>query len=325
MLGEAGVRYLALSATPLSLRPARLLRFVRTFRASVREARAVMQRENAGHIVALGGFVAAPVVKAAQSMGLPILLVNLDAPPGKANRWMARRCDRVVSAIDLPMLPDFASQVVGLPVRSRALAPASQRECRLRLGLDPDRPLLLITGASQGATSINALAMRLASHHPALLDGWQILHLSGHGVDGPLRQAYGDAAIHATVLPFLHEMGLAWGAADLAISRAGANSVAEVVCNAVPTLFLPYPHHKDMHQKNNAQALVDAGAAAMETDLIDPAANAAALTPTLQSLMRDGARRQTMRDALRSRTVPDAALAIARMLAPFAARTSLGH
>jgi UDP-N-acetylglucosamine--N-acetylmuramyl-(pentapeptide) pyrophosphoryl-undecaprenol N-acetylglucosamine transferase len=318
MLGEAGVRFTALPATPPSIRPAAALRFVRNFRASMRLAREIMQREQATHVVALGGFVAAPIVKAARALRIPTLLVNLDSPPGKANRWMARFCDRVISAEPLPDMPGFASQVVGLPVRRRAIAPAGPDECRARLGLKPNVPVLLVTGASQGATSINALMLELA-RTPSLFDGWQVLHLAGHGADEPLRAAYTQAGIAATVHAFLHEMRLAWGAADLAISRAGANSVAEIALNAVPALFLPYPYHKDMHQRHNALQLVNlggpgAGGAVMETDLIDPAANARHLTPILQSLMRDSSRRQGMREILRAHPMPDAALTIARML-----------
>jgi UDP-N-acetylglucosamine--N-acetylmuramyl-(pentapeptide) pyrophosphoryl-undecaprenol N-acetylglucosamine transferase len=181
--------------------------------------------------------------------------------------------------------------------------------------------VLLITGASQGATSINALMLEHAYSNPDHFNDWQILHLAGHGADEPQHAPYEKSGIRATVLPFLHDMGLAWGAADLAISRAGANSVAEVAINAVPTLFLPYPYHKDMHQRHNAQPLVDMGkpdgpsGAVMETDLIDPAANARHLTPILHSLMRDEPRRRRMREMLRAHVMPDAALAIAKMIA----------
>jgi UDP-N-acetylglucosamine--N-acetylmuramyl-(pentapeptide) pyrophosphoryl-undecaprenol N-acetylglucosamine transferase len=320
MLGEAGVKFVALPATPPSVRPKAALRFLRTFRASVRQAREIMLREKVTQVVALGGFVAAPVVKAAKSLGIPVLLVNLDAPPGKANRWMAKRCDEVISAIDLPMLPGFASQVVGMPIRRRALAPAPPEECRLRLSLDPHAPVLLITGASQGATSINALMLQLAHTQPALFQGWQILHLGGHGADDPIRAAYRQAGIQAQVLPFLNDIGLAWGAADLAISRAGANSVAEIAHNAVPAIFLPYPYHKDTHQRHNAQPLIDlpggggVGGAVMEIDRIDAAANARHIAPILGALLRDSDRRQRMRDALRQNPWPDAAMTIARML-----------
>jgi UDP-N-acetylglucosamine--N-acetylmuramyl-(pentapeptide) pyrophosphoryl-undecaprenol N-acetylglucosamine transferase len=227
---------------------------------------------------------------------------------------MARHCTRVVSAVALPDFPGFASQFVGLPVRNRAVAPGAPNECRIRLGLDPFLPVLLVTGASQGATSVNDFMLETAKSHASMFAGWQVLHLAGHGGEGPLREAYARAGVQAVVLPFLHEMGLAWGAADLAISRAGANSVAEIALNAVPALFLPYPHHKDMHQRHNAQPLVDAGGAVMEIDRVDAAANLAAVGPILEGLMRDNARRGRMRETLRARPHENAAMTIARML-----------
>jgi UDP-N-acetylglucosamine--N-acetylmuramyl-(pentapeptide) pyrophosphoryl-undecaprenol N-acetylglucosamine transferase len=314
MLGEAGVRFVALPATPPSIRPLAAMGFLRAFRQSQRQATRIMHEDAVTHVVALGGFVAAPVAKAAKALGVPVLLLNLDAPPGKANRWMARYCTRVVSAIELPMLPGFASVVVGLPIRRRALAPAVQRECRLRLGVEPNLPLLLITGASQGATSINALMLELARRKPELFAQWQVLHLAGHGADQPLRDAYAKANIRAKVEPFVHEMGLAWGAADLCLSRAGANSVAEIAVNAVPTLFLPYPHHADLHQRHNAQPLVDIGGAAMEADVIDVNENLRTIAPVLENLLRDASARDRMRGAMKSRNRPDAATTIARMV-----------
>jgi UDP-N-acetylglucosamine--N-acetylmuramyl-(pentapeptide) pyrophosphoryl-undecaprenol N-acetylglucosamine transferase len=161
---------------------------------------------------------------------------------------------------------------------------------------------------------VNEFLVALANTQAAMFSGWQVLHLAGHGGEAPLREAYARAGVHALVLPFLHEMGLAWGAADLAVSRAGANSVAEIALNAVPALFLPYPHHHDMHQRHNARPLVDLGGAAMEIDRVETDANVAAVAPVLESLMRDEARRQRMREALRARPQADAALAIARML-----------
>lgn len=318
MLSDAGVRFVAVPATPPSAKPAAVLRFLMNFNTSKGRVSNLIRAEKVEHVVALGGFVAAPAVAAAKACGTHVLLVNLDAPPGKANQWMARRCNDVVSAIDLPTMPGFAREVVGMPIRRRASAPAPAAECRARLGLDPRRRTLLVTGASQGATSINAFIVEFVRAHFDLFrggsDSWQLLHLTGSSADEPARAEYANLHINALVHAFLNDMGLAWGAADLATSRAGASSVAEVAHNAVPTLFLPYPYHKDMHQKHNAQPLVDMDGAVMETDRIDAAQNLEHIGPVLQDLMEDTSRRNTLRTNLQSHPWPDAAMTIARML-----------
>ena len=314
MLREAKVRFETIPASPFSVRPAALVRFGVNFRRSRREARALIRREAVERVIALGGFVAAPVVAAAVRDRVPVTLLNLDAPPGKANRWMARRCEQVLSAIEIPPEPGFAPQVVGMPIRRSAVAPGPAELCRRRLGLDPDAPLLLVTGASPGARSINDLLAALLACEPQIFSGWQVCHLCGGPDVRALREAYAAASTRAMVTPFLHEMGLAWGSADLAISRAGASSVAEARANTVPTIFMPYPYHRDRHQENNAKPMVDAGGAVIETDHIDPRRNAQAVGATLAALMADHQQRAAMRQSLRSHPAPDAAETVARML-----------
>lgn len=313
MLRQAGAFFIPVPARPWSTSPRGLWEFFTRFAQTKQIVREVMETERVTHVVALGGFVAAPAVAAARRRA-PILLVNLDAPPGKANRLMARKCTKVISAIDLPMMPKFAQQVVGVPVRLRALTPGKPAACRKKLGLDPDMPTLLVTGASQGAGSINDLMIELARTQPDLFSGWQIYHLAGRGNDASVREAYEQHGVRAIVSEFLDHIGLAWGAADLAISRAGASSVTEVAVNAVPTIFLPYPHHADMHQQRNAQPLADAGGAVIMTDAADAQANAKSIAPLLRELMSDQAKRDTMRQNLAARRSPDAAEVIAKML-----------
>jgi UDP-N-acetylglucosamine--N-acetylmuramyl-(pentapeptide) pyrophosphoryl-undecaprenol N-acetylglucosamine transferase len=106
-------------------------------------------------------------------------------------------------------------------------------------------------------------------------------------------------------------MDLAWAAADLAVTRCGAGTVAEAWANAVPGVMLPYPFHKDQHQKHNAAPLVDLGGAVVLDDRIDPAANAASLTHTLGPLLHDASQRRAMRQALRDHPPPDGAARLA--------------
>jgi UDP-N-acetylglucosamine--N-acetylmuramyl-(pentapeptide) pyrophosphoryl-undecaprenol N-acetylglucosamine transferase len=98
------------------------------------------------------------------------------------------------------------------------------------------------------------------------------------------------------------------------VTRAGANSVAEVAANAVPALFLPYPHHRDRHQEHNARPLVERGAAEMVGDRVEPEANVQHVGPVLRALMHDAARRADMRARLESNRPPNGADVIARLL-----------
>jgi UDP-N-acetylglucosamine--N-acetylmuramyl-(pentapeptide) pyrophosphoryl-undecaprenol N-acetylglucosamine transferase len=314
MLEEAGARFEPAPASPPARRLATLVRFAVNFARSVRLAVSILRRERVDRVVAMGGFVAAPVVQAARLAGVGVTLVNLDAPPGRANRWIARRTRHVLSAVEVPERPGFARAVVGMPVRRGALALADAETCRRGLGLDPARPTLLVTGASQGSRSINEMLARLAADDPGAFAGWQVLHLCGSDESARLRAAYGSAGIAARVEPFLHEMGAAWGSADVAVSRAGASSVAEAWANAVPTLFMPYPFHQDCHQHRNAEPMVACGGALVADDRLDPAKNAAAAGAVLRELLRDRPRQDAMRAALRRRPARDAAGTVARLL-----------
>jgi len=323
MLSEAGERFIALPAKPFSIHPVKLWRFYRQFRASRKAARAILQREGAVCVAALGGFAAAPVMMAARDLGLPRFLINLDDPPGKANKMMAKLGAEVLSAIDVHHDVRFRYRKVGFPIRRRTLAPGSAAECRTRLGLDPARPVLLITGASQGSSSMNQLMIALANHHRDALRGWQVLHLCGEGeIASRLKQAYADAGVKAMVQEFLFEMGLAWGAAELAVSRAGANSVAEAMANGVPTVFLPYPYHKDDHQKRNAEPMAALGGAVIVQDRIEAEANMREAGRVVLELMSDANRRAAMRRELVAKRGKPASHEIASILLELASGTA---
>jgi UDP-N-acetylglucosamine--N-acetylmuramyl-(pentapeptide) pyrophosphoryl-undecaprenol N-acetylglucosamine transferase len=241
-------------------------------------------------------------------------MVNLDAVPGQANRLLVRRCTRVFTAYRSSHLP--GAQSIGLPLRAASVGESDPAAARRSLGLPPERPLLFITGATHGATSI-IHTMEALVRRPALvqaLQGYQVLHQCGtHDVPG-LQRAYDAAGLLARVVDYLDAMGQAWSAADLAISRAGAGSVAEAWANATPTVFLPNPYHRDQHQRHNAQPMVDGGGAVMLRDEIDPERNAELLLPVLLELLDDRTRREGMREAARSTCPPDGAAAVAKWL-----------
>ncbi|HZW06024.1 MAG TPA: UDP-N-acetylglucosamine--N-acetylmuramyl-(pentapeptide) pyrophosphoryl-undecaprenol N-acetylglucosamine transferase [Phycisphaerales bacterium] len=319
VLEPEGVVFRALPAKPIGVRPRALWRFVSNWPASVRATRAAIRsaREDGGAVrmVALGGFVAAPAVQAARVERVPVTLVNIDAVPGKANRWIARRSTgRAFTTYADAAHP--AWRTISPIVRSAAAAPRDRTECRRRLGLDPARPTLMVTGGSLGASSINRLMAGMAerSAEAFSLGGWQVIHQCGNGEAPALEAAYGNAGIRAVVAEFTREIGVWWGAADLAIARAGAGSVAEAWCNRVPCVFLPYPYHADDHQRLNAGPLVDRGAAVVCVDRVEPGPNLDEAGRVIERLLREPGALRPMAAAAAGLPPADGAAVVAAFL-----------
>ena len=300
ILSQANVPHTGFTVRSLSSRPWKWPGFIYHMSRSTRRAKDLLRIHDVRCVVAMGGFACAPALLAAKSLSLPRILVNLDAVPGKANRWLASCCSKIFSVWRNTILAGRTIPHVNMPLRRSVLGPDDAASARRSLGLSPDRPVLFITGASQGAQTINDMMVELANRPDFVhrMADWQVLHLSGHGNDQPVRKAYESHGLDAKVLPFSDQMGLAWAAADLAISRAGANSVAEVAANRVPTLFFPYPFHRDQHQRLNAEPLAEAGGALILEDVKDAVANADQTIGPLLELANDEPARHRMVNAL---------------------------
>ena len=279
----------------------------------------LIERTRAAAVLCTGGFVSGPAVVAARRAGVPVALISLDAVPGKASRAAARRVDAVFAAFPSPDDGRHrglrGARVMGYPLRRSAVAVERPGEARRHLDLDADRPTLLVFAGSQGARTINqAMAALVAdAGAAAALAGWQVLHVAGieAGAVEALGRAYRGAGVSAVVLPFCGRMDLAWAAADLGVTRAGAGTVAEAWANALPCVMLPYPFHRDQHQRHNAAPLCERGGAVLLTDAIDPSRNVEGLRGVLLPLLGDAGRRAEMHGRLRSSVVGDGAGALA--------------
>ncbi|MCC5787168.1 MAG: glycosyltransferase [Phycisphaerales bacterium] len=309
LLEKAGVEFVALPAAPFGIRPGALLRFARSWPFSVAVVRQVIvERKGPVVMVAVGGFVAAPAAWTAKRLRIPLLMLNLDASPGRANRMIERFADAKLTTTPLDRKGFTTIPPI---VRTEAIAPGPPALCRERLGLDPGRRTLLVVGGSQGAKSLNAFVAAFVREHADALEGWQILHQSGDRGDEGAAEAMREAGVAGEVRAYLDEIGAAWGAADLALSRAGAGGVAEAWANAVPTLFAPYPYHKDQHQALNARRLADAGAAVVAEDRVEPGQNLQSLGEPLLRLLTDDAARDAMRQAAKELGPADGASKVA--------------
>lgn len=296
-----------------------LLRFWESWRHTRDLVRHVMAERSPVAAVGLGGYAAGVAVKLAGQKGIPAAILNPDVIPGKANQYLMRYVRAVCCQFEQTR-KHVASQhhdklrVTGCPIRADLASPPPRAQALSRLELDPTRLTLVVTGASQGAATVNDAVLAVL---PKLrMQGWQVLHLSGREHAEKVRAGYRELEdVTARVIDFTPDMADVWAVADLAISRAGASSCAELTAIGIPSLLMPYPFHKDMHQRANAQVLADAGAAILVDDQKDATRNAAILQPLLESLLYDAGQRARMATAARSLGHPDAADKVAQLVA----------
>ncbi|GAB4196240.1 MAG: undecaprenyldiphospho-muramoylpentapeptide beta-N-acetylglucosaminyltransferase [Phycisphaeraceae bacterium] len=315
IITKENLPFTALPAKPLVLRPRALWTFYQAYKQSEAIVSKLIARTGAVAMVATGGFVSGPAVSAAQKAGVPVALLNLDAVPGRANRYTARMATEVFTTYASAKLP--RAREIGMPLRRSVIGTLSPEKARWDLGLRPDLDTILVFAGSQGSASINRMMMELCTRaqHRKALENWQIIHLTGPDDQQAVQQAYDSADVRGLAYAYCNKMGAVWSAATIAISRAGAGSVAEAWANAVPTIFMPYPYHKDQHQKLNAQPLVRAGAAILHEDLIDPIENVNRIAGPLKALLGNPERLDRMRLILRSTCPPNGAQAVADWLA----------
>lgn len=329
----AGVDFTALPAVGLGMKPAALWRGWRGYRAARKAVIGLMRETGATTLLATGGFVSAPAAAAARkALGRAgrVGLVSLDASAGRANRHAAKFADAVFNAlpprVGAKTLED--AETVGYPLRRAAMATRGKEAAREALSLDPAKRTLLVFAGSQGARSINqAMRALVDGSGRGMLAGSQVLHITGGGEENDeererLTEAYRAANVPAVLLPFCDAMGDAWAAADLGLTRCGAGTVAEAWANAVPCIMLPYPWHRDEHQKFNAAPLNEVGGAVIERDRIEPAENVEMLRRVMGRLLKDEATRSAMRHALRENPPEDGAAFLANWVAECVAQTA---
>ncbi len=269
--------------------------FLKAWFASVADAKRRFKERPPAVVLGLGGYAAGPAVVAAAKLRIPTAIFNPDAIPGKANKRLSSKVDCVFIQWDetknrLPRAKEIICS--GCPVRA-AFAEASRRKGCKALKLDPDRPTLLITGASQGAHSINATAIQLTDLWKVATE-WQIVHLTGASDLEWCRKHYAEAGVDVKTFAFTEHMAYCMAASDLVISRAGASTLAEITAMGLPSILMPYPYDKHKHQLANARVLEEVGAAMIIEDSDDAKTNARNLREVLRQLMRSDESRRRM-------------------------------
>jgi UDP-N-acetylglucosamine--N-acetylmuramyl-(pentapeptide) pyrophosphoryl-undecaprenol N-acetylglucosamine transferase len=241
-----------------------LAEFCSGFWKSFLTAKKLFQEHPPQAVLAMGGFTCAPPVLAGKACGAATFLHESNTIPGKANRWLSYLVDQAFVGFPSAGNRLHSQSVVstGTPVRPQ-FRPMDPTVCRTALGLDLQHPVLLVMGGSQGASAINDLVLQAVARLLAATPDLQFLHLSGSTDFERVQSFYLARNCKAVVRPFLTEMEMALGAATVAVSRAGASSLAELAAMRLPAILVPYPSAADRHQFYNARALVDAGAAVL--------------------------------------------------------------
>ncbi len=238
-------------------------RFALKQAAAVRRISVLLAQVHPNIVVGFGGYLSAVSLTAARLSGYPTVLHEQNLLPGRANRWMARWAHAV--AVSFPetqaYLPQRARvEVTGNPVRFGAKGIKAQAACRY-FGLDARRPVLLILGGSQGSSAINRLCLAMwQSLPPQSWSAIQVLHVAGRAEKKLVEEAYRRLGLEARVYDFLMEMHWALAAATLAVSRAGATTIAEMAALRLPAVLIPYPYAGG-HQRANARWLEGKGGA----------------------------------------------------------------
>ncbi len=269
-VAAAGFEYFAVRCRQSPKRLREVISFVAENLAGYLAARRFLRRRPADAVVGLGGYASVPMARAACRLGVPLVLLEQNAVPGKATRWLARSASLVCLAMPKArcgLRCRCPVRVTGNPIRSshhvpRDQAPSSHLAPRDQASSRGARRLLrrlLILGGSGGARSLNENVPRALHHIRAELDGWQIVHQSGQSGFETTRRLYGQLDLPATVVHFLDDVPDVLAETDLAVSRAGGTTLSELAAAAVPAVLLPYPHAADDHQRHNADAFTAAG------------------------------------------------------------------
>lgn len=282
-------------------------------------ARRIIRRFKPDVAVGVGGFASGPLLWAAAKAGIPTLIQEQNGFPGITNRLLASKVNRVCAGF--PGLERWfpAEKIIetGNPLRHNIVArlggEATERDnnsaALAHFGLRDDLPVLLVLGGSLGAAAMNNAVRNLASEGPLEARGYQVLWQCGSRYADEHTAwvaQHGDPLLQ--VRGFIDRMDLAYDAASIIASRAGAMSIAELTLVSKPTILVPSPHVAEDHQTKNARSVVDRGGAVMLTDH----SVGGDLGESVHALLHDAARCTEMSEAMRAAARPEAADTVAR-------------
>ena len=262
-----------------------------------------------------GGFVCLPVGMAAWALRIPLVIHDSDAHPGLTNRILARWATKIATGAPLKYYPypKDKARYIGIPIAGEftPFSIEAKRQAKQKLGFDPDRPLVVITGGGLGAKRINDASAQALD---ALLPVTSVLLISGMAQYDELRAITPQADSRFQLHSFVSNgMATMLGAADIAVARAGATTILELAALATPTILIPNAYLTGGHQLKNAKVYSDAKAVVVVNE-DDMMADAGHLGLAIKSLLAETSDRTRMAKSFHSFSKPTAAIDMAEMI-----------
>lgn len=277
---------------------------------SMNAAKSIIREFQPDLVIGVGGYASFPILKAAQSVGIPTMIQEQNSYAGKSNKHLGRNAKVVCVAYEKmgQFFPEQKLVLTGNPVRKLiSQSVVSQSEGLTFFGLTEGRKVLLVVGGSLGAKSINEA---MEAHLPTFVaQGLQVIWQTGKPFYERGRAAAAGFPDQVKVFDFIREMDKGYAAADVVLSRAGALAIAELCIVAKPVIFVPYPFAAEDHQTANAKALTDHHAALMIKD--DSVMQD--LPAKLETLLGDKKAMDSMSEQLTKMAIPDADDRIAKI------------
>lgn len=284
---------------------------------SIKKAGAIVKEFNPDVVVGTGGYVCGPILLAAALDHVPTLIQEQNVVAGITNKILSKFVTKIAVGSEraLKNFPTDKTVYTGNPIR-KAVLEGTRAEGLKAYNFVDDKPVVLISGGSRGARSINRAMIEVLAH-ASKDDSIQYLHVTGRGEYDDVINRLKDAGVelneidHIRVEPYLYDMPRAMAMADLAVFRAGATGLAELTARGVPSILIPYPFAAENHQEFNAKELADAGAARM---ILNKDLTPEGLERLIKELIGDRALLKTMAEASKQLGRPQAAETIADMI-----------
>ena len=281
----------------------------------------ILDEERPAVILGTGGYVSYPILHVGARRGISVFLHESNAAPGLAARRLAARCEAVLLGVpgsEGAFPASVHTEVVGNPVR-RGFCERSKKEEKRRLGIPPDRLMILSFGGSLGSERMNELLLSFLAEDSSEQKKILHIHATGERYFSSLPEKYKrftKGGGNCRILPYIDDMPRLMRAADIVISRGGAMTLSELAVAECAAILIPSPNVTENHQYKNAKHLSDAGAAILieETELSEKS-----LTDAVRLLETDAARRLSMSRAIARFAMPGAAEKIAKILKSAAA------